>query len=196
VTALFFFCMTKDQLRKSYQNKRNSLSAVQRQKLEDLMLIQFQLLNIEIPENIMTYCPFEKMREFDPMLITDYCYFKNPRQQLFYPVMGKNHTMQCVLVDDDTLFEENKYGISEPVGAEIRVADELDLIIVPLLAYDVRGHRIGYGKGYYDRFLRDCRDDVLKIGFSFFEPEQVIPDVHRYDVKLDYCITPHRIYSF
>lgn len=189
-------CMTKAQLRKCYQTKRNSLSAVQRQKLEDLMLIQFQQLNIEIPENIMTYAPFERMNEFDPTLITDYCYFKNPRQFLFYPVMGKDNCMHCVLVNDDTLFEVNKYGIAEPVGAEIRVADELDLIIVPLLAYDVRGHRIGYGKGYYDRFLRDCRDDVLKIGFSFFEPEQTIPEINRYDVKLDYCITPHRIYSF
>ena len=188
--------MTKAQLRKNYQVKRNALSAVQRQKLEDLMLIQFQQLNIEIPECIMTYAPFEKTNEFDPTLITDYCYFKNPRQLLFYPVMGRDQSMNCVLVDDETLFENNKYGISEPVDAEIRVADEVDLIIVPLLAYDVRGHRVGYGKGYYDRFLRDCRDDVLKIGFSFFEPEQVIPEVNRYDVKLDYCITPHRIYSF
>ena len=71
--------------------------------------------------------------------------------------------------------------------------EELDLIFVPLLAYDKKGHRVGYGKGYYDRFLKECKDDCIKIGFSFFEPEDSIEGVNRHDVKLDYCITPERI---
>ncbi len=189
--------MTKDQLRKNYKEKRSALSPAQRHKMEDLILIQFQQLDIEIPSCIMTYAPFEKMHEFDPQLITDYCYFKNPRQQLFYPVCSKSdNKMHCVLVDDDTMFEKNKYGIAEPIDGMETVPDEIDLVIVPLLAYDVKGHRVGYGKGCYDKFLRECRDDVIKIGFSFFDPEPLIPELGRHDVKLDYCINPERIYSF
>lgn len=189
--------MTKDQLRKVYKEKRAALSFSQRQKLEDLILIQFQQLDIEIPCSIMTYAPFEKMSEFDPQLVTDYCYFKNPRQQLFYPVCGKDDSrMRCMLVDDETLFENNRFGIPEPVEGMETVPDELDMIIIPLLAYDVKGHRVGYGKGFYDRFLRQCRDDIIKIGFSFFDPEPFIPEVGKHDVRLDYCICPERIYSF
>ncbi len=189
--------MTKNELRKIYKAKRLSLSDAERCRMEDLMLIQFQKLDIEIPVSIMTYAAFEKMAEFDPMLITDYCFFKNPLQKLFYPVINEfKDDMHCVQVNDNTLFERNKFGIGEPIDGILTIPDELDLIIVPLLAYDVKGHRIGYGKGYYDRFLKQCREDVLKIGFSFFEPEPVIKEMCRHDVKMDYCITPERIYSF
>jgi 5-formyltetrahydrofolate cyclo-ligase len=189
--------MTKDQLRKAYKEKRSALSAAEKAKLEDLILIQFQKLDIEIPSLIMTYAVLEKMNEFDPLPITDYCYFKNPGQVLFYPVIDPNsNVMQSVVVTDDTEFELNRFGIPEPVNAMPMFPEEIDLIFVPLLAYDKKGHRVGYGKGYYDRFLKECKDDCVKIGFSFFGPEDSIEGVNRHDIKLDYCITPDRIYSF
>ena len=189
--------MTKDQLRTVYKEKRAALSASEKAKLEDLILIQFQKLDIEIPSLIMTYAVLEKMNEFDPLPITDYCYFKNPSQVLFYPVIHpSSNIMQSVVVTDDTEFELNKFGIPEPVNAMPMFPEELDLVFVPLLAYDKKGHRVGYGKGYYDRFLKECKDDCIKIGFSFFDPEASIEGVSRHDIKLDYCITPERIYSF
>lgn len=189
--------MTKDQLRTVYKEKRAALPAAEKAKLEDLILIQFQKLDIEIPSLIMTYAVLEKMNEFDPLPITDYCYFKNPSQVLFYPVIHPStNIMQSVVVTDDTEFELNKFGIPEPVNAMPMFPEELDLVFVPLLAYDKKGHRVGYGKGYYDRFLKECKDDCMKIGFSFFEPEASIEGVGRHDIKLDYCITPDRIYSF
>ena len=189
--------MTKDQLRTVYKEKRAALSATDKAKLEDLILIQFQKLDIEIPSLIMTYAVLEKMNEFDPLPITDYCYFKNPSQVLFYPVIHpSSNIMQSVVVTDDTEFELNKFGIPEPVNAMPMFPEELDLVFVPLLAYDKKGHRVGYGKGYYDRFLKECKDDCIKIGFSFFDPEPSIEGVNRHDIKLDYCITPDRIYSF
>ena len=189
--------MTKEQLRTVYTEKRNAITASKRAMWEDMILIQFQKLDIEIPSLIMTYAVYEKMHEFDPQPITDYCYFKNPSQVLFYPVIHPHpRIMQSVVVNDDTLFAPNKYGIPEPVNALPMFPEEIDLVIVPLLAYDVKGHRVGYGKGHYDRFLKQCKDDVIKIGFSFFEPLSAIEDTTRQDVKLDYCISPHRIYSF
>lgn len=189
--------MTKDQLRTVYKEKRAAIPVAHRAKLEDLILIQFQKLDIEIPSLIMTYAVLEKMNEFDPEPITDYCYFKNPRQVLFYPVIHPtSNVMQSIVVKDDTMFELNRFGIPEPVDGLPMFPEEIDLVLIPLLAYDKKGHRVGYGKGYYDRFLKECKDDCIKIGFSFFEPEEGIQGVNRNDVKLDYCITPERIYSF
>ena len=189
--------MTKAELRDIYKEKRLALTHAEKDKLEDLLLIQFQLLDIEIPEQVMTYVAFEKQHEFDPQLITDYCYFKNPAQTLIYPVMNeKENAIHCSVVNDDTIFAANKYGIDEPVdGLEILPA-EIDLIIVPLLAFDIKGNRVGYGKGYYDRFLKTCRKDTMKVGFSFFDAVPSIKDINKYDIKLDHCITPEKIYSF
>jgi 5-formyltetrahydrofolate cyclo-ligase len=188
--------MNKEELRKIYKETRAAMSAAEKSKLEDLILIQFQKLDIPVPSLIMTYAPFKRINEFNPQAITDYCYFKNPNQMLFYPVIHPTAVdMVSVLVDDETVFRENKFGIPEPVSHTPMFPEEIDMIFVPLLAYDIRGHRVGFGKGYYDRFLKQCKQAV-KIGFSFFEPEPLIKDTNRYDVKLNYCISPHAIHCF
>lgn len=93
---------------------------------------------------------------------------------------------------------ENRWGVPEAVSSDqsSMTTDQVDLVIVPLLAYDARGYRVGYGKGYYDRFLADCRPDVRKIGVSFFEPVPQIEDVDEFDVRLDACVTPEKVISF
>jgi len=67
---------------------------------------------------------------------------------------------------------------------------------VPLLAVDKKGYRVGYGKGFYDKFLPSCKKECLKIGFSYFEPVDEITDKDQFDVPLELCITPHNIYVF
>lgn len=191
--------MTKNEIRTIYLEKRGSLSIVAKRKLDDLMLIRFQQLRIDIPSLIMTYSPIQKFNEFDPQTITDYCYFKNPGQQLFYPVMVEHSGVPeliSIIVDDETIFQPNKYGIEEPVDGINMFPTEIDLVIVPLLAFDKKGNRVGHGKGYYDRFLRQCRKDCIKIGFSYFGPVEVIDDLNKYDIRLDYCITPDCVYEF
>lgn len=179
-----------------YKTKRNELTASQKLKLDDLMLIQFQKLPIEIPGLIMTYAPIEKFSEFNPQPVIDYCYFKSPHQTLFYPVIGDDDEMTSVIVNDETIFAPNKFGIDEPVDGLLMFPEEIDLVIVPLLAFDANGFRVGYGKGYYDKFLKECRLDVVKVGFSYFEPVSMIDDINAFDVKLDYCITPDAVYEF
>ena len=84
----------------------------------------------------------------------------------------------------------------EPVdGVEIP-STKIDVVFVPLLAFDEKGNRAGYGKGFYDAFLSECKPDAIKIGLSFFESEELITDVFEGDVKLDYCVTPNSIHSF
>ncbi len=70
------------------------------------------------------------------------------------------------------------------------------MIFVPLLAIDKKGFRIGYGKGFYDKWLAHCRQDCIKVGFSYFEPIDRIDGLHEFDLPLDICITPHNVYVF
>jgi 5-formyltetrahydrofolate cyclo-ligase len=55
---------------------------------------------------------------------------------------------------------------------------------------------VGYGKGFYDRFLSECNPETIKIGLSFFDAEELIEGVFENDVKLDYCVTPNTVFSF
>ena len=72
----------------------------------------------------------------------------------------------------------------------------IDVVFVPLLAFDTNGNRVGYGKGFYDKFLSQCQPETIKIGLSFFEAEEEIADVYQDDIRLDYCVTPNKIYDF
>lgn len=70
------------------------------------------------------------------------------------------------------------------------------MVLIPLLAFDKNGYRVGYGKGFYDRFLAECRPDVVKVGLSVFEPIDEITDLNEFDIKMDFCITPNRVWQF
>ncbi len=106
-------------------------------------------------------------------------------------------TMTHLLLMDSTVIKPNSYGIPEPVdGIEI-ISEKIDVVFVPLLAFDERGHRAGYGKGFYDKFLSECKPGVIKIGLSFFEAEDaVFEDISETDVALDFCVTPGKVYRF
>jgi 5-formyltetrahydrofolate cyclo-ligase len=189
--------MLKNELRKLYKEKRCNISSVEMRKLDDLLLIQFQKLDIFIPSYILTYAAFEKFNEFDPTPITDYCYFKNPTQHCLYPVIDLfENKMEAILVNDDTVFETNKWGIAEPIDGVAINAKEIELVLVPLLCFDKKGYRVGYGKGYYDKFLANCHPNTLKIGFSYFEPIDTITDTDGFDIKLDICVTPTQNFIF
>lgn len=100
------------------------------------------------------------------------------------------------LLDEHTALENNRWGIPEPVGSQEQPVSDIDWVLVPLLAFDRRGHRVGYGKGFYDRFLAKCRSDTHKIGLSLFPPEEAIDDVAEQDVSLDAVVTPDRVWTF
>ena len=104
--------------------------------------------------------------------------------------------MTHFLLTDNTIIKKNNYNIPEPVdGIEIP-CQKIDVVFVPLLAFDIQGHRVGYGKGFYDRFLAECKPETIKIGLSFFEAETIIEDVFESDMALDYCVTPKQVYKF
>ena len=105
-------------------------------------------------------------------------------------------TLEHFLLTDATKFVHSKWGVPEPTDGITVPPRQLDVVFVPLVAFDKIGNRVGYGKGFYDDFLAACRADVIKVGLSMFEAEDRISDVAPHDIGLDYCVTPKKIYSF
>jgi len=190
--------MTKKELRRLYREKRAALTEKERLQMDDLLLIQFQQIEISYDVNVLlSYWPLRQHTEVNTHIMTDYLQFRMPGLHIAYPVSDfTDHTMKVVVVNDDTDFKVNEYGIAEPVnGMEISPTD-IDMVFVPLLAFDTKGYRVGYGKGFYDRFLQHCREDIIRTGFSFFEPVDGIDDINQFDVPLTIGVTPNQIYEF
>jgi 5-formyltetrahydrofolate cyclo-ligase len=189
--------MTKNQLRVLYKNKRNDISATEKLKLDDLLLIQFQHFDLSGIQSLFSYWPMEDHSEPNVELMARYLRLIIPEIKIAYPVINDSDvSMKAIVSDEFTDFKKNKLGILEPIGTGILLPQELDLIFIPLLAFDKKGFRVGFGKGYYDRFLVNCKKETVKIGFSYFEPLDHISDTNQFDVPLNYCITPQHIYEF
>lgn len=189
--------MKKAEARKIYREKREQISATDKMKWDDLILIQFQTIDLPFLQMVMSYYSIEEKNEVNTFTITEYLHFKNPSLQLAYPRMEpEGQTMQAVLCSPDTAFTENEWGITEPLGHDLADPADLEVVLVPLLAIDKQGNRVGYGKGYYDRFLKDCDPNCLRIGLSYFEPVERIEDTFDFDVPLDLCVTPQQVYVF
>ena len=189
--------MTKKELRVKYKAKRLSLSETDRMKLDDMLLIQFQKLSFTNVQVLLSYMPMPHTAEPQTYLFTRYLEHMIPGLQTAYPRTDFTITsMQAVAKDGNTEFDLNEFRITEPNGNSLIEPQAIDIVFVPMLICDLGGYRVGYGKGFYDRYLQQCREDVLKIGFSYFEPTETIADKNEYDVPLDYCITPDFIYEF
>ncbi len=126
----------------------------------------------------------------------------------WFSKLKKNHTvfvpkvldnlldMEAVKWTENIKLEKNKFGILQPISICYEDAKRLDVIVVPLLCFSKTGHRVGYGKGFYDRFLVRCKKKVQKIGISFFENYEKIDDLTELDQKLDIIITPNKLIQF
>jgi 5-formyltetrahydrofolate cyclo-ligase len=100
------------------------------------------------------------------------------------------------LYDENTNLKQNKWGIIEPEGGIEINEHQIDVVFVPLLVFDKTGNRIGYGKGYYDKFLSKCKSDCIKIGLSLSPPLDLMTMMSPMDVPLDYCVSPVGVFKF
>jgi 5-formyltetrahydrofolate cyclo-ligase len=189
--------MLKEEARKIYKAKRKTLLPAEQSKQDDLMLIQFQTAGLPFLKTLLTYWPIEENKEPNTQLFAQFLQFRNPELRICYPVTDFNSgTMQAISTDLDTAFEKTARNISEPVSGDIVPASSIDMVFVPLLAFDSAGYRVGYGLGFYDKFLATAGEDCIKVGFSYFEPIGTIEDRNDFDVPLDLCITPQNVYVF
>jgi len=189
--------MLKSEARKKYKSDRASLQASEQSRLDDLILIQFQKVKIPQLEYVLSYWPMEANREINTHIFTRYLEFKNPGLKILYPKTDfTKKDMKALLVHKETVFKKNKFNIYEPESGDEIHASQVDLVLVPMLIFDKNGHRVGYGQGFYDRYLLNCRADCIKTGLSYFEPIEKVDDASHFDVTLNLCITPRNIYVF
>lgn len=187
--------MTKKELRQKYKTLRNQLSEAQ---IDDFsMAIANQLLKLAIWEHSFyhIFLSIEEKKEINTDYILNILSGKD-KHIVVSKCDFKTGALTNYLLTDSTAIKKNSYGIPEPIeGIEI-LNDKIEVVFVPLLAFDKQGNRVGYGKGFYDRFLSDCKPETLKIGLSVFEAEDEITDAFDGDIPLDYCVTPHQLYAF
>ena len=186
--------MLKHELRKEFRSRRALLIA---EELEtDSLKISNRLLQLPIWKFSFfhLFLPIEKNKEVDTFPVLTLLQGKD--KNIVLPKVGKDGTLKNYLLTDDTVLKESNWGIPEPKNGIEIAENKIEVVFVPLLAFDKLGNRVGYGKGYYDRLLASCNTDVVKIGLSFFEPVDKIMDTEPTDIALSYCVTPNATYQF
>ncbi|WP_425636258.1 5-formyltetrahydrofolate cyclo-ligase [Algoriphagus yeomjeoni] len=186
----------KHQLRVFYKKLRAAMSADEREQKS--IQISQNVIDFLSERKGLTYFhlffPISKQLEINTYPIKDY----------LEEIGGKIYTskvdsesleLKTLLLRPKTKFQLDSWGIPIPEEYEITSNELIQVVFVPLLAYDQKGNRIGFGKGFYDVFLASLDSSVIKVGLSFFPPElRISPEIH--DIPLDYCITPENIITF
>lgn len=143
------------------------------------------------------YLPMDNAHEPDTLPFVQWLKVWNPDVQFVVSRSNlETREMTHFLWDEQTVLETNIWGISEPKAGIIVDESAIDAVLVPLLVVDRFGNRVGYGKGFYDRFLAKCREGINTVGLSYFEPVDVIDDVDAWDIRLKSCVTPYGAYQF
>ncbi len=189
--------MLKAELRKIYLARQKSLSPEERnersRKITDGFFQNFDLSKIRF---LHCFLPIARYNEIDTKQIFERIWREFPNTQTLVPRVDFHaNEIENLRFTPETELIQNQWEIHEPVHDELIETGEIDLVLVPLLCFDRKGFRVGYGKGFYDRFLKNCRPDCLKIGLSYFAPVAEISDAQAFDVRLDFCVTPEKIFT-
>ena len=187
--------MKKEDLRREYKLKRSQLPSSEikscSEQIFHLIKSHFRLHN----KTIHIFLPIANFNEIHTASFIEFLFQLKctvATSITHFNPLGLTH---CI-IDKNTTYEKDKFGIPCPIERLAIAENKIDIVIIPLLAFDKKGARVGYGKGLYDRFLAECNPNCIKIGVSLFEPTPSISGVDKNDVSLDYCATPKKIYSF
>ncbi|NJN41060.1 MAG: 5-formyltetrahydrofolate cyclo-ligase [Flammeovirgaceae bacterium] len=189
---------SKNFYRKEFLEKRKALTQAQRDQLSFQLYNQFFAhIDLSAIKVLHIFLPLTSKGEPDTWLIIDRLRREYPGIRLVIPKVNEtSQELEHFFFEGLHQLKKNKWGIEEPQQGVPAEVSKIDVVIVPMVICDQTGHRVGYGKGYYDKFLAQCRPDCQKIGLSFFQPVVKIEDTTTLDVALNYCITSEKIYSF
>ncbi|MFD3393089.1 5-formyltetrahydrofolate cyclo-ligase [Aquirufa sp. OSTEICH-129V] len=190
--------MNKSRLRQLALTRRKNVSEHVFGLLNESLQQEFMdfITSFQLPHRIMSFQPIVERREVHMSFIHET--LESLGHQLCFPRVENESEMVAYHVPSNDALITSDWGIQEPnpqTCQKVPITD-IDLVIIPLLAFDANGNRVGYGKGFYDRFLQDCRPDTLKIGVCLDEPVQRIDDVEAHDIPLDLCISPIGLHLF
>ncbi len=190
--------MVKKKIRAEALARRISLTNSEFWKLNDQLLEQIAAFNWTSISYLHLFLPIKEKKEIDTFEIISYFKINHPEINI---VVSRsdflNTSLTHLLFDHEhTILVKNRYQIPEPLYGKIIPSDKIDAVLVPLLAFDNFGNRLGYGAGFYDRFLSTCRKDCKRIGLSLFEAQPNILPTEPFDELLTHCITPEKTYIF
>ncbi len=188
--------MTKSELRKIYLARQRELSAeAGAKKSRQIADLFFKTLDLTRVSVLHCFIAIERLNEIDTTLIFEKLWKDFSGIETLVPRvnfdMGEIDNLKFT---PDTELVQNVWKIHEPSHDEYVKTGEIDMVLVPLVCFDKQGHRVGYGKGFYDKFLSRCRPDCVKIGLSYFRPVEEIADSGPHDISLDAVVTPQKIY--
>lgn len=186
---------TKKELRLKYKSLRKQLPEEEMEEMSLAIANQLLKLNIWDKNYFHVFLPIQEQQEIDTELILHLLSGKD-KNILISKSDFESREMTHFLLTDNTQIKKNEYNIPEPIDGIEVPSKKIEVVFIPLLTFDKKGHRVGYGKGFYDKFLSECQAETIKVGLSFFEAEALIEDVHEGDIQLDYCVTPNKIYRF
>ena len=190
--------MTKADLRKSYLAKQKALTADERYEASNLIATNFfGSFSLDSVRTLHCFLPIEHFKEIDTTPIIHKLWIHYPQVRTVVPrVNFESGEMESVRYTAESETDRNRWLIPEPLEGEIIAPAAIDMVLLPGLCYDLHGNRVGYGKGFYDRFLSECRGDCKKLGLSYFDPIAQIDDVYHGDVTVDFVLTSREVVAF
>lgn len=182
----------KGRLRKLALSNRNDIPQEQRKSAgEEAAKGLMSMPEIKATELIMCYMSFRSELPTGEIVEN----LKKMGKRLCFPLCEKAGIMQAWEPFDENSWTDGYMGIKEPDPKRSRLVapEDIDIVICPMVAFDKEKHRMGYGGGYYDRYLPKCKK-ALRIGLAF--EAQCISDIptDEFDQRMDYIITEEKIY--
>jgi|TARA_B110000305_G_scaffold53127_1_gene58344 5-formyltetrahydrofolate cyclo-ligase len=185
----------KNNLRKQIKSERNNLST-------DFLIKSSEEIIKQLNNNckwdqmmVNIFLPIKKFKEIDLTLLIGYIN-SHGGQVCVNRSDFRSLEMTPILWDEKLKIKENEFGIPEPVkGTEVSISD-IDIVLVPLLAFNEKGHRLGYGKGFYDRFLMKTSENCLFIGVNHHSKPIHFEGINEHDIRLHQLATPIRFREF
>lgn len=189
--------MVKSDLRTEYLAKMKSLSAGQVEDRSQAIASQF-FRNFKLSEECLhIFLSITKNNEVNTFFFINQILKEYPNVKLAVPRSDfETGEMTHIRYDLHTKLKVNRLSIPEPVEGEIIDPSCFDMVLVPMLCFDMNGYRVGYGKGFYDRFLSKCRPETKKIGLCLFPPVDAIENVESFDIRLDAVVEPQKTHFF
>lgn len=181
----------KEAIRRRMLDKRWAMADVARGKAAQA--IRKRLLGLApVRDALRIFCYASRSPEVDTWELL--AQLLDQGKEVYCPRMIVGNRLEAVRIDDIEDLRRSKFGIFEPLdNSDIAEAATLDLTLVPGLAFARDGMRIGYGRGYYDRFFSDGGEDIVKIGlcyaFQVLDSLPVAPD----DIGMDIIVTESEI---
>ena len=187
--------MLKSEIRKQATLLRKELTSEGFNSLNLQLLEQFKKIDFSNTQVIHIFIPIEEKREPDTFLMINWLKDTHPDIKILVPRADFTNLLMThhEYSGADNLVK-NIFNILEPQATDT-YRGPIDIVFIPLLAFDREGYRVGYGKGFYDRFLPEYKIGQ-KIGISLFGSVKSMIDSDNYDIRLDRCITPEKTYTF